>query len=157
MPALVTRRQRCWRGRELPFSALGPGGMVVTHHAHHSGVAGLSRGFFCSIGSGLDSRRLRSGVGLISVNMISSCSAASAVSIMTRSGRLRPASASRSKRIETELSKHRAWRARPSQLIQLAHRRCPQYTNYCLSDILHIGRLQPRFSTAEHRKYGHVP
>jgi hypothetical protein len=32
--------------------------------------------------------------------------------------------------------------ARPSQLIQLAHRRCLQYTNYCLSDILHIGRLQ---------------
>ena len=51
MPALATRRQRCWRGRELRFSALGPGGMVVSHHAHHSGVAGLSRGFFCSIGS----------------------------------------------------------------------------------------------------------
>ena len=44
--------------------------------------------------------------------------------------------------------------AQPTHTV--AHRRYPQQTNYCLSDILHIGRLQPRFSTAEHRKYGHV-
>jgi hypothetical protein len=38
-------------------------------------------------------------------------------------------------------------------LARNTHRRCPQYTNYCLSDILVIGGLQPRFSAAEHRKY----